>query len=118
MHPPVSGRARLILTINGADYYLRNLAKTTSRPIWRLTKVGGSDSYECTTSEIPHCTCADFVWRRETHGDYCKHIKALIAVYLLPGRYDAPKTVRSQEASHEAGDGIQADEGAKEKSGG
>ena len=101
---PHTPKARLTLSILGTEYYIGNITRSIDRPIWRLTKTDGSDSYDCTVMEIPHCTCADYVWRREKYGDYCKHIKALIAVFLLPGRYDAPKTVRSQEASREAGD--------------
>jgi hypothetical protein len=86
--PPPHGVTRLTLSINGTDY--------TVRPLWcdgvhasrlfRLRKVGTPKRYcVAQTPDGAVCDCPDWVFNRDgIDPDGCKHIKAMVAVGLLP----------------------------------
>lgn len=85
--PQPAGKARLTLTINNTDYFLINLRPhpETAIAAWRLTKKDGT-SYDISITKhgVVNCTCPDFTWSREPYGAFCKHIKAALALGLLP----------------------------------
>ena len=97
---PKGGVAHLFLEISGVLYSLRRLegaeGGVVGGVVWRLTKLAehvGGGAY--TTEEERkvyhvhrdefglHCTCGDFVFRRENTGEACKHCLALMAVGLV-----------------------------------
>ena len=85
---PVTGKARLFVSINGTHYVLRWLDPhpDVAAAAWRLTKPDGSSYDVALTPAGATCTCPDFVWCRE-HKDErgCKHCCGLRAVGLLGG---------------------------------
>lgn len=85
---PPHGTARLTLTINGQEYTPRALEPhpQVAQRAWTLRKADGT-TYEVHWGKHGyHCDCPDFLWARENHGEYCKHVLALMVVGLLPVR--------------------------------
>jgi hypothetical protein len=89
--PPVRhGISRLTLQIGGTDYRIRRVAKPPKGfRIWTLRKLD-PDEPPARYAVAKHgreikCTCPDHTNR----GAYCKHIMALLANGLIPGRIPA-----------------------------
>lgn len=82
---PVTGKARLVIVINGSSYLLRRAGPVA----WRLNRMNtdGTVSDSWTVQVSPHgpeCDCPDFVWCREGLDQKgCKHVAGLRAVGLL-----------------------------------
>lgn len=85
---PPTGKARLSLQINDKTYTVRRLSPHPAVALiaWRLTRKDGPDSEAYDVHEDGfglHCDCPDFNYRREPHGQLCKHCLALQAVGLV-----------------------------------
>lgn len=101
---PVTGRAKLLLNINGTLYTVRRLYPHPAVALiaWRLTRKDGNDSKVYDVHEDGyglHCDCPDHEHRREGR-DYqdedgvrrpllCKHCLALQAVGLIGASCDS-----------------------------
>ncbi len=91
---PASGLARLMLIINGTSYVLRRIDSDPSAATkaYRLRKANGVCYNVAMTPHGPTCDCPDQTWHREGIDPAgCKHIKAMIAVELLPARKEVAR---------------------------
>jgi hypothetical protein len=86
---PATGTARLTLTINGSGYIVRPTRPDAFAALraFRLRKADGTIYDVAETVHGNTCDCADFIFHRDGIDPAgCKHVKALVAVGLLPGR--------------------------------
>lgn len=76
----------LCLLIGKAVYKVEPLSPNpVGNPAWRLTKMKTGKSYEIIWRfNRAECNCPDFVWRRDSLGEACKHCAAMFQVGLLP----------------------------------
>jgi hypothetical protein len=96
--PPVSGKAKLTLTVTVTNakgkelttsYTLKYLDADPSvaiPPTWRLTKGGGKSSEHYDVHQDIHgwhCSCADYTFNRQNEQKKCKHCEAMKACGLL-----------------------------------
>jgi hypothetical protein len=72
--------ARLELLIDGDRYVLRKLATGH----WRVGREASTRVYLVGPGDPPTCDCNDFRRRHAGHQSACKHIRALVAVGLVP----------------------------------
>lgn len=78
-----------LLTINGRPYEYERIPTPQSDCVALVRLSYGVEaltSYDCTLLASGHhdCSCGAFIFRYPTTGELCKHLKALIAVGLLP----------------------------------
>jgi len=98
--PPVRhGTCGLILTIGGTRYQLRPITPPAGfKIVWSLHKRADHAEaiYQVAVEkgQPPACTCPDC----ETRGSVCKHIGALKALGLIPGRKARPAAARRAHA--------------------
>ena len=93
--PVRHGKCSLHLSIGGTRYRLHPITPPPGfRAVWSLRKQSPESSavYQVAQAkgELPACTCPDF----EIHGAVCKHIGALKALGLIPGRKARPAAAR------------------------
>jgi hypothetical protein len=84
---PAHGTARLTLHINGVAYAVRRIPCDPDPALEaiRLRKDDGIVYHVARTEHGPTCDCPDFTFNRDGLDPAgCKHIKALIAVGLMP----------------------------------
>lgn len=85
-YPPVHGKARLTLTINGQSYIVlpAGLGVHGDCPKYVLKKPDGTRYVVQVSNRGVQCSCSDFLSRNRTDLA-CKHIKALNTFYMLRG---------------------------------
>jgi hypothetical protein len=93
------GKCRLELSIGGTRYRLRPLTPPAGfKVVWSLRKQAAEASavYQVAVEKgrPPACTCPD----HEINGAVCKHIGALKALGLIPGRKARPAAARRSHA--------------------
>ena len=95
-HPPVirrAGVAALTIRINAERYSLRRRESAKGSYLWSLRKLTGERRGNLYAVSRIHgetaCTCPDHAER----GAVCKHIGALTAAGLVPGRKPSRKEV-------------------------
>ena len=98
------GKCSLHLSIGGTHYRLTPLAPPAGfRAVWSLHKQSDDRPaiYQVAVEkgQQPACTCPDF----EINGAVCKHIGALRALGLIPGRKPRPAAARRSPARRPAG---------------
>ncbi len=85
---PVTGTARLTLSINGVPYAIRPLAADPGAGVARLYQLRKEDGALYNVAQHGHgaeCDCPAFVFDHDGRDDRgCKHLVALRAVGLLP----------------------------------
>ena len=98
--PSATGNAPLHLSIGGTRYRLHPLTPPAGfKAVWSLRKQIGRRPRPSTRSPSrrarqPACTCPD----HEINGAVCKHIGALKALGLIPGRKARPAAARRSHA--------------------
>jgi hypothetical protein len=100
------GKCGLHLSIGGTRYRLRPLAPPAGfRVLWSLRKQANDHSaiYQVAVAkgQAPACTCPDY----RINGAVCKHIGALVALGLIPGRKPRPAAARRAHARRLAAEG-------------
>ena len=93
------GKCSLHLSIGGTRYRLHPITPPPGfRAVWSLRKQSPESSavYQVAIEkgQAPACTCPDF----EINGAVCKHIGALKALGLIPGRKARPAAARRSHA--------------------
>ncbi len=76
---------KLVLWINGQEYAVHRIDThpEVAREAWRLQKADG-ECHDVHVDEFGiHCSCPDFLWRRERLGELCKHANSLLDVGLF-----------------------------------
>lgn len=58
--------------------------KRIANPAYSLTKDDGTVYHVAVTQWGPACDCPDNTYRRERTGEACKHLRACMAVGLIP----------------------------------
>jgi hypothetical protein len=97
--PARRGTCNIRLFINGSVYRIRRHPSGPFARVWHLTKLTGTRAGAehltgrvlCTNS----CSCDDMYHRKPKGG--CKHIKALVALGLISGRYRRSRAASGQE---------------------
>jgi hypothetical protein len=97
--PVRHGKCSLHLSIGGTRYRLHPITPPPGfRALWSLRKQSAESSavYQVAIEkgQAPACTCPDF----EVNGAVCKHIGALKALGLIPGRKARPAAARRSHA--------------------
>lgn len=99
--PVRHGTCGLHLTIGGTRYRLRPITPPAGiKAIWTLRKAeAGADRPATYQVSVPRglpasCTCPDFA----INGAVCKHLGALRALGLIPGRKPRPAAARRSHA--------------------
>jgi hypothetical protein len=97
--PVRHGKCSLHLSIGGTRYRLHPLTPPAGfKAVWSLRKQSETDSavYQVALEkgQQPACTCPD----HEFNGALCKHIGALKALGLIPGRKARPAAARRSHA--------------------
>ena len=100
------GKCSLELSIGGTRYRLHPLTPPAGfKAVWSLHKQAPDSSavYQVAVEkgQQPACTCPDF----EINGAVCKHIGALKALGLIPGRKARPAAARRSHARRLASGG-------------
>ena len=93
------GKCRLELSIGGTSYRLTPFTPPAGfKVVWSLRKLsaGAPATYQVAVEkgQQPACTCPD----HEINGAVCKHIGALKALGLIPGRKARPAAARRSHA--------------------
>jgi hypothetical protein len=97
--PVRHGKCSLHLSIGGTRYRLHPLTPPAGyKLVWSLRKQAETDSavYQVAIAkgQQPACTCPDFT----INGAICKHVGALKALGLIPGRKARPAAARRSHA--------------------
>ncbi|MDE2100042.1 MAG: SWIM zinc finger family protein [Patescibacteria group bacterium] len=97
--PARHGKCSLRLSIGGTEYRLTPLTPPAGyKVVWSLRKLDPTRSaiYQVAVErgQQPGCTCPDF----EINGAVCKHVGALKALGLIPGRKARPAAARRSHA--------------------
>jgi hypothetical protein len=97
--PVRHGKCSLHLSIGGTRYRLQPITPPVGvKVVWTLRKQSDTDSavYQVAVAkgQQPACTCPDF----EIRGAVCKHVGALKALGLIPGRKARPAAARRSHA--------------------
>ena len=97
--PVRHGKCSLHLSIGGTRYRLHPLTPPAGfKLVWSLRKQAETDSavYQVAIAKgaQPACTCPDFT----INGAVCKHVGALKALGLIPGRKARPAAARRSHA--------------------
>ena len=97
--PVRHGKCSLHLSIGGTRYRLQPIGPPAGfKALWSLHKQSGTSSavYQVAVEKgkQPACTCPD----HEIRGATCKHIGALKALGLIPGRKARPAAARRSHA--------------------
>ena len=104
--PVRHGKCSLHLSIGGTLYRLHPITPPPGfRAVWSLRKQSPESSavYQVAVEKgrQPACTCPDF----EINGAVCKHLGALRALGLIPGRKARPAAARRSHARRLRGQG-------------
>jgi hypothetical protein len=97
--PVRHGKCSLHLSIGGTRYRLQPITPPAGyKLVWSLRKQSETDSavYQVAIAkgQQPACTCPDFT----INGALCKHVGALKALGLIPGRKARPAAARRSHA--------------------
>jgi SWIM zinc finger len=97
--PVRHGKCSLHLSIGGTRYRLQPITPPAGfKLVWSLRKQAETDSavYQVAIAkgQQPGCTCPDFT----INGAVCKHVGALKALGLIPGRKARPAAARRSHA--------------------
>jgi hypothetical protein len=79
---PATGKCRLTLTIDGADYVVRPGDRGDARVAWDLRKKSDGTTYHARQDRWGQCTCScpDAIKRRQGR---CKHLRSLHVTGLM-----------------------------------